>query len=157
MLKFILLSAKIKFIWGKLTGAWQCYRDAVMFRVLRMNITYDNMIKLLPPSSLYLRKRKVSQTLGTRSKCSFQSAARCFKKKPKKQKTSLVRLALLARVHTATEVDAASERTLTFGAAILCCRVRNETESFFFFETPSGPACLRRRRVSTSVSGDRLS
>lgn len=78
--------SKNKIHLGKLTGAWQCYRDAVMFRVLRMNITYDNMIKLLPPSSLYLRKRKVSQTLGTRSKCSFQSAARCFKKNKKQNK-----------------------------------------------------------------------
>lgn len=37
----------------------------------------------------------------------------------KKKKTSLVRLALLACVHAATEVDAASEDTLTFGAAFV--------------------------------------
>lgn len=47
---------------GKLKGAWQCCRDAVVFRVLCMNRTYD-VIKILPPS--FLRKRKVSRTLGT--------------------------------------------------------------------------------------------
>lgn len=96
-----------------------------------MNITCDNMIKLLPPSSPYLRKRKVSQTLGTGANVLFKVQQGVLKIKNQKQKTSLVRLALLARVHTATEVDAASEGTLTFGAAFLCCRVRNETESFF--------------------------
>lgn len=78
--------SKNKIHLGKLTGAWQCYRDAVMFWVLRMNITYDNTITLLPPSSPYLRKRKVSQTLGTGANVLFKVQQGVFKKQNKKQK-----------------------------------------------------------------------